>query len=125
VIISIASINGRQPAEGMSAYCAAKAGLEMLTRCAALELGPQGVRVNAIAPGIIDTPMVSFLTQDPVRLDGYLRNVPLGRVGTTSDVASAAVYLASDEASWVSGETLVVDGAQLTRGYPRAPGDSP
>ena len=120
-IINIVSINARQPAEGMSSYCSAKAGLEMLTRCAAMELGPHAVRVTAIGPGLIDTPMTSFLTSSPTLLDDYLRNVPLGRHGTPDDIAAAAVFLASDEASWISGETLYVDGAQLTRGYPRRP----
>ncbi len=117
-IINIASINSRQPADGMSSYCSAKAGLEMLTRCAALELGPHGIRVTAIGPGLIDTPMTSFLTTDPRRLAAYVRNIPLGRHGTPADIAAAAVFLAGDEAAWISGETIFVDGAQLTRGYP-------
>jgi NAD(P)-dependent dehydrogenase (short-subunit alcohol dehydrogenase family) len=103
----------------MSAYCSAKAGLEMLVRCAALELGQHGVRVTAIGPGLVDTPMTSFVTKNPVLLANYLSSVPLGRHGTPDDIASAAVFLASDEASWISGETIFVDGAQLTRGYPR------
>ncbi len=117
VIINLASINARQPAVTMSAYCAAKAGVEMLTRCAALELGPHGVRVVAIAPGLVDTPMTSFLTENADFLTRYLRDVPLGRAGTPDDIAAAALFLASDEASWVSGETLVVDGAQMTKGF--------
>ena len=123
-IINVVSINARQPAEGMSSYCAAKAGLEMLTRCAALELGPHGVRVTAIGPGLIDTPMTSFLTSSPELLGDYLGNVPLGRVGTPDDIASAAVFLASDEAAWISGATLYVDGGQLTARVPPAPGTS-
>jgi NAD(P)-dependent dehydrogenase (short-subunit alcohol dehydrogenase family) len=117
VIINLASINARQPAETMSAYCAAKAGVEMLTRCAALELGSRRVRVVAIAPGLVDTPMTSFLTANEKVLAQYLRAVPVGRAGTTSDVASAAAFLASDDASYISGETLVVDGGQLTKGF--------
>lgn len=117
VIINLASINARQPAETMSSYCSAKAGVEMLTRCAALELGSRGIRVAAIAPGLIDTPMTSFLIENEKVLAQYLRAVPLGRAGTTDDVASAAVFLASDDASFVSGETLVVDGAQMTKGF--------
>ena len=117
VIINLASINARQPAVTMSSYCAAKAGVEMLTRCAALELGAHGVRVVAIAPGLIDTPMTEFLTANDALLAQYLRAVPLGRAGSVDDVASAAVFLASDDASYVSGETLVVDGAQLTKGF--------
>jgi NAD(P)-dependent dehydrogenase (short-subunit alcohol dehydrogenase family) len=118
-IVNIASINARQPADGMSSYCSAKAGLEMLTRCAALELGPHGIRVTGIGPGLIDTPMTAFLTSDPTTLETYLRNVPLGRHGQPADVAAAAAFLVSDDAAWISGDTLFVDGAQLTRGYAR------
>ena len=82
MIINLASINARQPAVTMSSYCAAKAGVEMLTRCAALELGPHAVRVAAIAPGLIDTPMTEFLTSNEKLLNQYLRAVPLGRAGT-------------------------------------------
>ena len=117
VIINLASINARQPAITMSAYCAAKAGVEMVTRCAALELGAHGIRVVALAPGLVDTPMTGFITSNEDFLARYLRDVPLGRAGNTDDIGSAALFLASDEASFVSGETLVVDGAQMTKGF--------
>jgi NAD(P)-dependent dehydrogenase (short-subunit alcohol dehydrogenase family) len=118
VIINIASINARQPGAGLSAYCAAKAGVEMLTRVAALELGPQGIRVVGIGPGLIDTPLTAFQRERPHVREAFLDNVPLGRVGTTNDIASAALFLASDDASWVSGDTLFVDGAALTKKFP-------
>jgi NAD(P)-dependent dehydrogenase (short-subunit alcohol dehydrogenase family) len=118
VIINIASINARQPAQGMAAYCSAKAGVEMLTRVAALELGPAGIRVCGIGPGLIDTPLTEYTKVLPQFRDGYLENIPAGRVGTTADIASAAAFLASDDASWISGDTLFIDGASLTRGYP-------
>ena len=117
-IVNIASINARQPAEGLSAYCAAKAGVEMLTRCAAMELGPHGIRVTGIGPGLIDTPLTSFQRDNPAVREEFLANIPLGRVGTPRDVAGAAVFLASDEADWISGDTLFVDGAELTKKYP-------
>jgi NAD(P)-dependent dehydrogenase (short-subunit alcohol dehydrogenase family) len=119
VIINIASINARQPGEGMAAYCAAKAGVEMLTRCAAMELGREQIRVCGIGPGLVDTPLTSFQNDFPPLRDAYLRNIPAGRSGRPSDIADAALFLASDEASWVSGDTLFVDGAELTREYPR------
>ena len=118
VIINIASINARQPGAGLSAYCAAKAGVEMITRVAALELGPQKVRVVGIGPGLIDTPLTTFQQERPHVREAFLDNVPLGRVGTTDDIAAAALFLASDDASWISGDTLFVDGAALTKKFP-------
>ncbi len=118
VIINVASLNAYQPAEGMSAYCAAKAGVEMITRVGAMELGRDGIRVCGIAPGLVDTPLTAALSQVPGVREGYLENIPLGRVGTTADVAGAAVFLACAEASWVSGTTLQVDGASNTKRYP-------
>jgi NAD(P)-dependent dehydrogenase (short-subunit alcohol dehydrogenase family) len=118
VISNIASINARQPAEGLSAYCAAKAGVEMLTRCAAMELGPEHVRVVGIGPGLVDTPLTTFQQERPHVREAFLANIPLGRVGTPRDIAAAAVFLASEDASWISGDTLFVDGAELTKKYP-------
>jgi NAD(P)-dependent dehydrogenase (short-subunit alcohol dehydrogenase family) len=116
-ITNISSISGRQPTEGMAAYCAAKAGVDMLTRTAALELGPQGLRVNAIAPGFIETPLTA-----PTRPSGrqaYLGAIPMGRAGQPEEVAHGALFLASDEGSFVNGEILVVDGGAANRGGPR------
>jgi NAD(P)-dependent dehydrogenase (short-subunit alcohol dehydrogenase family) len=118
VIINIASLNAFQPGEGMSAYCAAKAGVDMLTRVASLELGPDSIRVCGIAPGLVDTPLTAPLTQIPQIREDYLANIPLGRSGRPEDIASAALYLASDEASWVSGTTLSVDGGSVNKRYP-------
>ena len=119
VIVNIASINARQPAQGMAAYCSAKAGVEMFTRVAALELGPDGIRVCGIGPGLIDTPLTQYQRDMPAFRDAYVEQIPMGRVGTVDDIAKAVAYLVSDDASWVSGDTLFVDGASLTRGYPQ------
>ena len=116
-IVNIASLNARQPGEGMAAYCAAKAGVEMLTKVAAMELGPSGVRVNAVAPGLVDTPLTTVLMQSPFR-DAFVENAPLGRSGTPDDVASIALFLASDDASWVTGDCLAVDGGAHMKRYP-------
>ena len=118
VIINIASINARQPGAGLSAYCAAKAGVEMLTRVAALELGPRKIRVVGIGPGLIDTPLTTFQQERPHVRDAFLENIPLGRVGRTADIAHAAVFLASNDASWISGDTIFVDGGSLTKKFP-------
>jgi 3-oxoacyl-[acyl-carrier protein] reductase len=117
VIVNVASISGRQPTEGMVAYCCAKAGVEMLTRVSALELGPQGVRVNAIAPGFVETPLTA--PTQPKSRAAYLDGIPLGRPGQPDDIARAAVFLVGDDATWVNGETLVVDGGEVHREAPR------
>ena len=117
-IVNIASINARVPAEGMSAYCCAKAGVEMLTRCAAMELGPFGVRVSGIGPGFVDTPLTAFTQAVPAIRDAYVSATPLGRAGQPDDIADAALFLVSDEGRWVSGDTLYVDGGSMNKGYP-------
>ena len=117
-IVNIASINARVAAEGMSAYCCAKAGVEMLTRCAAMELGPSGVRVAGIGPGFIDTPLTAFTQLVPAIRDAFVASTPLGRAGQPEDVADAALFLASEDGRWVSGDTLFVDGASMNKAYP-------
>ena len=117
-IINIASINARQPAQGMSAYCVSKAGVEMLTRVAAMELASHGIRVTGIAPGLIETPLTAFASVPGMR-EEFLENIPAGRSGQPIDIANAALFLASDEATFVNGDTLVVDGGELTMRYPR------
>jgi len=118
VIVNIASINARVPAEGMAAYCCAKAGVEMLTRIAAIELGPVGIRVAGIGPGFVDTPLTAFTQAVPAIRDAYVAATPLGRAGTPEDIADAALFLVSDDGRWVSGDTLYVDGGAMHKGYP-------
>jgi len=118
VIINISSLNSTQPGEGCSAYCSAKAGVNMLTRVGAMDLGPHKIRVCGIAPGLIETPLTGSIWEMPQLYDAYLENIPLGRAGVPEDIANAALFLASDDASWVSGETLFVDGASSTMRYP-------
>lgn len=116
VIISLSSLNARQPGTGMSAYCSAKAGLAMLTQVAALELAGRNIRVNAIAPGIVMTPLTTPSMSVPGLEDDYLANTPLGRSGTPEEIAEAAVYMT--HASWLTGESLDLNGgAHLVR-YP-------
>jgi NAD(P)-dependent dehydrogenase (short-subunit alcohol dehydrogenase family) len=102
----------------MGAYCAAKAGVVMLTEVAALELGPAGVRCNAIAPGLVTTPATEPLRGLPGVIDEYLENTPLGRAATPDEIAGVAAFLASGEAGFVNGAVVAVDGGARTRRYP-------
>jgi 3-oxoacyl-[acyl-carrier protein] reductase len=115
-LVSISSLNGRQPAAAMSAYCAAKAGLSMLTEVAALELAPRGIRVNAVAPGFVHTPLTDPVNQIPGVLDEYLENTPLGRAGSPEDVAEAVVFMC--KAPWLTGEVLDLNGGAHMQRYP-------
>jgi NAD(P)-dependent dehydrogenase (short-subunit alcohol dehydrogenase family) len=117
-IVNIASINARVPAEGMGAYCCAKAGVEMLTRVAAMELGPHGIRVSGIGPGFVETPLTAFTRVVPAIRDAYVASTPLGRAGQPDDIADVALFLVSDEGRWISGDTLFVDGASMLKAYP-------
>ncbi|MBD0021624.1 SDR family oxidoreductase [Gordonia pseudamarae] len=118
-LVSLASLNARQPGDGLSAYCASKAGLAMLTQVAALELAPRRIRVNAIAPGLVITP----LTEGLQAIDGiegdYVENTPLGRSGTPEEIAGAARYLCSDIAAWITGEVLDINGGAHLMRYPQ------
>jgi 3-oxoacyl-[acyl-carrier protein] reductase len=115
-LVSLSSLNGRQPAAAMSAYCAAKAGLSMLTQVAALELAPRGIRVNAVAPGFVHTPLTEPATQIPGVLEEYLENTPLGRAGTAEEIAEAVVFLC--KAPWLTGEVLDLNGGAHMKRYP-------
>ena len=117
-IVSLASVAGQGSARGLGGahYGAAKAGIINLTQTLSVELAPHGIRVNAIAPGYIDTPGLSLLREkDPQSFARMERWVPLGRLGQPEDVAACALYLASDAASYITGQTIAVDGGR--RGY--------
>ncbi len=109
-ILFLSSIAGRIGFPSSSAYCATKGAIEQLTRAMAIEEAPNGVRVNAIAPGNIETPMNAELMADPDYKRAMLDATPLGRNGRPEDIVPMALVLASRESSWVTGHSLVVDG---------------
>jgi NAD(P)-dependent dehydrogenase (short-subunit alcohol dehydrogenase family) len=109
-IVNITSINGITPAPGVGAYPAAKAGLAAMTQHMALEWGPLGIRVNAVAPGFIDAGMSAPFLADSATRELRIAAVPTRSLGEAEDIAEAVFYLASDAAKYVSGHELVVDG---------------
>ena len=120
-IITIASLNATQPSAGMAAYCAAKAGVVMLTRVAAMELGARRIRVNTIAPGLVETNATSAFFMVPGVVDEFVDNTTIGRFAQPADIANMASFLAGDESSFVSGSLFPVDGGAGTKKYPDLP----
>jgi len=117
-IIITASLNAVQPAVGMGAYCCSKAALAMLAQVAALELGPRRIRVNAIGPGLVRTALSEGMWLAPALIEEFADNAPLAAAITPDDVAGLVAFLASDEASSITGTLQLVDGGAHTRRYP-------
>jgi 3-oxoacyl-[acyl-carrier protein] reductase len=111
-VVSIAGHNGGGP--GASLYASSKAALTSFTKGLAKELAPQGVRVNAVSPGVIDTPFHEVFST-PEMIQNFVKMIPLGRVGTAAECATVIAFLASDAASYIVGETIEVNGGQLMR----------
>lgn len=114
-IVNNASIQGIKGVLGADAYAAAKGGIISLSRVLAVDWGPKNIRVNCICPGPIATPMISALLDDPSTAPGMYADVPLGRVGTADEVAKVAVFLCSDDAAYVNGAILPVDGGMYAK----------
>jgi 3alpha(or 20beta)-hydroxysteroid dehydrogenase len=125
-IVNISSIDGMKGANSIGAYAASKWGVRGITKVAALEFGHKGVRVNSVHPGGVDTPMGNPQGVGLEELNKLYTNVPLQRVGQPSEVANASLFLASDEASYINGAELTVDGGWTAghyyHGFPGAPG---
>jgi glucose 1-dehydrogenase len=115
-IINISSVHEELPFPHFTAYCASKGGMKMMMRNLAIELAPFGITVNNIAPGAIETPINKNLLNDPEKLKALLDNIPLNRLGKTTDVAGVVAFLASKDADYITGTTIFVDGG-LTWNY--------
>ncbi len=109
-IVHVGSITGSHPRPGAGAYSSSKAAIAMLSRQLAVELGPQGVRSNTVAPGYIKTPLSARNYLDPVIAEARARMVPLRRIGSTQDVADLILFLASDRAAYLTGQEVLADG---------------
>lgn len=112
-MINITSVHEDVPSEGAAAYDAAKGGLRNITRTLALELAPKGIRVNNIGPGMIATPMTASALEDPETRQQSVQSIPMGRPGQPQEIANVALFLASDDASYVTGSTYFADGGWL------------
>jgi len=123
-IVVTASTNAFWVESNCAHYNASKGGVVAFVRSAALDLAPLGIRVNAVAPGVVRTPLAAFLTEDPVNAAEYLKRIPLNRFAETGDVANAVLFLASDAAAYITGQDIVLDGGQ-TLGIPLTVPDQP
>ena len=116
-IVNMSSINANVAIANIPAYCASKGGINQLTKAAALALAPHRIRVNAVGPGSIDTAMLASVNADDDKMKMVLSRTPLGRLGNVEDVANAVVFLASDKAGYITGETIYIDGGRLGLNY--------
>lgn len=117
-IVNVSSIAGTLPHPWMSPYCVSKAGLDMLTRCAAEELGEHEIRVNSVQPGVVKTPMAGMLSENEISREEYLRRMPIARIGEPRDIGQLVAFLLSDDASWITGQVIGVNGGHDLRGGP-------
>jgi NAD(P)-dependent dehydrogenase (short-subunit alcohol dehydrogenase family) len=118
-IINLSSTNGTVAELDVLVYNVSKGGMEMLTKSMALELAPEGIRVNALAPGLIETDANRSFIAEPAFREHYKQHIPLKRFGTVEDCVGAAVFLASEESSYMTGQSIVIDGGLLSEQCPR------
>lgn len=116
-IVNMSSINAQVAIPSIPAYCASKGGIMQLTKASALALAAHGIRVNAVGPGSIDTEMMAGVNSDPAAMSRVLSRTPLGRVGDAREIGDVVAFLASDKASYITGETIYVDGGRLGMNY--------
>jgi len=116
-IVNMSSINAQVAIPAIPAYCASKGGVMQLTKASSLALAPHNIRVNAVGPGSIDTAMMAGVNADPTAMAKVMSRTPLQRVGTAEEIANVVAFLVSDKASYVTGETIYVDGGRLGMNY--------
>jgi NAD(P)-dependent dehydrogenase (short-subunit alcohol dehydrogenase family) len=116
---AISSIDSRAPVDGLAPYCASKAGVEALVRSAALELGPAGVRCNAILPGLVRTPLMAAQLERPGVEEAFVAQTPLRGIAAGAEVADVVAFLASPAARWITGAAIPVDGGMSLTEHPK------
>ena len=116
-IVNMSSINAQVAIPTIPAYCASKGGIMQLTKAAALSLAPHGIRVNAVGPGSIDTAMMAGVNADEAAMQRVMSRTPLQRVGEPAEIGNIVAFLASDKASYITGETIYADGGRLALNY--------
>lgn len=116
-IVNMSSINAVVAIPAIAAYCSSKGGVMQLTKAASLALAPHNIRVNAVGPGSIDTAMMAGVNANPAAMEMVMSRTPLKRVGSAKDIGDAVAFLASKKASYITGETIYVDGGRLGMNY--------
>jgi glucose 1-dehydrogenase len=112
-VVNISSVHEELPFPHFASYCASKGGVKMLMRDLSVELAPLGIAINNIAPGAVKTPINAHLMSDPALMAALMKNIPLKRLGSPEEIAGAVAFLCSDDASYMTGSTLVIDGGLL------------
>lgn len=116
-IVNMSSINAQVAIPAIAAYCASKGGIMQLTKSSSLALAPHGIRVNAVGPGSIDTAMLAGVNEDADAMARVMSRTPLQRLGTPEEIANVVAFLCSEKASYITGETIYVDGGRLGMNY--------
>ncbi|MGV1049370.1 MAG: SDR family NAD(P)-dependent oxidoreductase [Solirubrobacterales bacterium] len=117
--IAISSIDSASPVHGLAHYCATKAGVEALVRSAALELGPSGIRCNAVLPGLVRTPLMAPMLERPEVADAFVAQTPLRGIAAGAEIADVVAFLASAQARWITGASIPVDGGMALTEHPK------